>query len=434
MILNPRQTTIKFLKQVGFITGSKIWLRISWDLPTEFIPENWHCYSHNGQLIYSHYIFCGRVTQQGFQLYCCTYGGCDKYGNTCWRLTHKHYPDGWILAFKMSYLGATVSFYPNQPDRGISNQHITQCHCLFYEIDDLPLSEQQQAITRLKKTINLEPAAVVYTGGKSLHTYFKCHHPLTPEQWLTLNRKLTIIQRADTTISNLARAMRLPGMVRRKVKNGLLSEPIFITLEQWSNQQYSLEQLETAFDSTGLFPHKLTEQHWRKWVHLLHKAKSGEDINPQTALQQPSFTASHSNSHHRRNTVIKVTTRDNCLSLQQLRVSGKSIPLSVCLTKSDRFLLSHGELEGNRNNAGYKLARNLLGTSALLTKHQITYYPQARKLFDKYCDRCTPPLEQTEADTIWHSANKTPATSTLNLTSITRIINKWQSKSKLNCK
>jgi hypothetical protein len=435
MTFNPRQTTIKFLRQIGFTTGTKIWLRISWDLPTEMIPKNWNHYCRNGQFVYSHYILCGKITQQGFQLYCCTKGGRDKQGNTCWRLTPKRYADGWALAFKMSYLGATVSFYPNQPDKGISNQHVSQCQCLFYEIDDLALSEQRQAVDRLRDEINLEPAAVVYTGGKSLHVYFKCSHSLNPAEWLYLNRQLTIIQNADPAICNLARSMRLPGMLRRRVVDGILSATIPITLEHWSNCQYNLEELETAFDSTALFPYELSEQRWRKWVQLLTRAKNGEVIDPQTALLQRSITAPRPTLHCRRGTVIQATTRDNCSSLKQLRASGVSVPLSICLTLSDRTLLTYGESQGNRNNSGYKLARNLLGTSNLLTRHRIAYHPEPRQLFDRYCDRCTPPLESTEADTIWHSANKTTAFASRDFGSIVMSIRKWKShcKSKKQC-
>ncbi|MBC6429923.1 hypothetical protein FM036_03310 [Nostoc sp. HG1] len=435
MTFNSRQTTIKFLRQIGFTTGTKIWLRISWDLPTDLIPENWNHYCRNGQFVYSHYILCGKITQQGFQLYCCTYGGRDKQGNTCWRLTPKRYADGWALAFKMSYLGATVSFYPNQPDKGISNQHVSQCQCLFYEIDDLALNEQRQAVDRLKDEINLEPAAIVYTGGKSLHVYFKCSHSLNPAKWLYLNRQLTIIQNADPAICNLARSMRLPGMVRRRVVDGILSATIPITLEHYSNCQYNLEELEIAFDSTALFPYELSEQRWHKWVQLLHQAKNGEVIDPQTALLQPSVSVPRSTLHYRRGTVTQATTRDNCSSLKQLRASGVSVPLSICLTKSDRTLLTYGESEGNRNNSGYKLARNLLGTSNLLTRHRIAYHPEPRQLFDRYCDRCIPPLEPAEADTIWHSANKTTAFASRDFGSIVMSIREWKShrRSKKQC-
>jgi hypothetical protein len=435
MIFNPRQTTIKFLRQIGFTTGTKIWLRISWDLPTEMIPKNWNNYCRNGQFVYSHYILCGKITQQGFQLYCCTKGGRDKQGNTCWRLTPKRYADGWALAFKMSYLGATVSFYPNQPDKGISNQHVSQCQCLFYEIDDLALSEQRQAVDWLKDEINLEPAAVVYTGGKSLHVYFKCSHSLNPAEWLYLNRQLTIIQNADPAICNLARSMRLPGMLRRRVVDGILSATIPITLEHWSNCQYNLEELETAFDSTALFPYELSEQRWRKWVQLLTRAKNGEVIDPQTVLLQHSITAPRPTLHCRRGAVTQATTRDNGSSLKQLRASGVSVPLSICLTLSDRTLLTYGESEGNRNNSGYKLARNLLGTSNLLIRNRIAYHPEPRQLFDRYCDRCTPTLESTEADTIWHSANKTTAFASRDFGSIVMSIRKWKlhRKSKKQC-
>lgn len=435
MTFNPRQTTIKFLRQIGFTTGTKIWLRISWDLPTEMIPKNWNHYCRNGQFVYSHYILSGKITQQGFQLYCCTYGGRDKQGNTCWRLTPKRYADGWALAFKMSYLGATVSFYPNQPDKGISNQHVSQCQCLFYEIDDLALNEQRQAVDWLKDEINLEPAAVVYTGGKSLHVYFKCSHSLNPAEWLYLNRQLTIIQNADPAICNVARSMRLPGMVRRRVVDGILSATIPITLEHWSNCQYNVEELETAFDSTALFPYELSEQRWRKWVQLLTRAKNGEVIDPQITLLQRSITAPRPTLHCRRGTVTQATTRDNRSSLKQLRASGVSVPLSICLTFSDRTLLTYGEFEGNRNNSGYKLARNLLGTSNLLTRNRIAYHPEPRQLFDRYCDRCTPPLESTEADTIWHSANKTTAFASRDFGSIAMSIRKWKShrKSKKQC-
>ncbi|MEH2169051.1 MAG: hypothetical protein V7K41_20795 [Nostoc sp.] len=101
--------------------------------------------------------------------------------------------------------------------------------------------------------------------------------------------------------------------------------------------------------------------------------------------------------------------------------------MSICLTLSDRTLLTHGQFEGNRNNAGYKLARNLLATSALINQYRIVYYPDPRQLFDRYCDRCIPPLEPAEADTIWHSANKTTAFASRDFGSIVMSIREWKS-------
>jgi hypothetical protein len=428
MNVNLRQMTIQFLKHIGFMPGAKIWLRISWDLPVELIPDDWSCYWKNEQLIYSHYIFCGKVTPQGFTLHCCTQSGRDRQGNICWQLTSKRYGDGWALAFKFSYLGATVSFYPNQPDRGISNHHIKQCRCLFYEIDNLPLADQHAALARFKHTTGLEPAAVVYTGGKSLHVYVRCNIGLSPEQWLCLNRKLAIAQNADPSICNLARSMRLPGMARREGIDGKLSNARAITLEDYSESQYSPKILEAALDSMGLFPYGLSDQRWRRWVQLVHLAKMDNSVDSHSALTQQPVPDSHSRMLKHRKPGRGILTRDNRSSLKQHRVSGISVPLTICLTKSDRALLKYGELEGNRNNAGYKLARNLLGTSDLLTQHRIVHHPDPHQLFEQYCDYCTPPLDDAEAKTIWQSASKTPAFASRSLGSILVSVSQWQSR------
>ena len=428
MNVNLRQMTIQFLRHIGFVLGAKIWLRISWDLPVAIIPDNWNCYWKNNQLIYSHYIFCGSITPQGFTLYCCTQGGRDRQGNTCWQLAPKHYADGWALAFKFSYLGATVSFYPNQPDKGISNSHVRQCQCLFYEIDDLPLANQYIVLEEFKHATGLEPAAVAYTGGKSLHVYFRCTIGLSLENWICLNRKLAIAQNADPSICNLARSMRLPGMVRREVVDGGLGGARATTLEGYSTFRYDPEILEAALDSTGLFPYGLSDQRWRKWLQLVHLAKMNDSVDPHSALTQPPVPGSRSIVLKHRRVRTSRAKRDKHLSLKQHRVSGISIPLTVCLTKSDRALLRYGERSGNRNNAGYKLARNLLGTSDLLTRHRIIHHPDPHQLFKRYCDRCTPPLSDAEASTIWQSANKIPALASRALDSILTSVDQWQSR------
>jgi hypothetical protein len=432
MNVNLRQMTIQFLRHIGFVPGAKIWLRISWDLSVELIPTNWNCYWKNEQLIYSHYIFCGKITPQGFTLYCCTQGGRDRQGNTCWQLTPKRYADGWALAFKFSYLGATVSFYPNQPDKGISNNHVRQCQCLFYEIDDLPLTDQHAALERFKHMTGLEPAAVVYTGGKSLHVYFRCSVGLSPENWILLNRKLAIAQNADPAICNIARSMRLPGMVRREVKKGELGSARAITLEDYSTSQYSFRKLSAALDATGLFPYGLSDQQWRKWVQLVHLAKMNSSVDPHSALTQQPVPKFRSTVLKHQRLGTSLATRDNHVSLKQHRASGISIPLTICLTESDRALLKHGELEGNRNNAGYKLARNLLGTADLLTRHHIAHHPDPYQLFEQYCDRCTPALDNSEAKTIWQSANKTPAFASRTPSSILTSISQWQDRKHRN--
>lgn len=419
-----RHTTVRFLRRIGFRPGNRIWLRISWDLPTQLIPPKWASYQKGDKQIYQHYVFCGKVTKRGFTLCACLHNGRDAAGNTCWKVSRRRYRDGWKVAFKFSWLGATVCFYPNQPEQGISNDHVNHCNCLFYEIDDQPLTEQQLALECLKDQTGLYPAAIAYTGGKSLHVYIRCQQPLTSEQWLRLNRKLTILQNADPAICNPARSMRLAGMVRRKVVDGKLGPPIPITLEEESDRRYSSEQLETALDVTGLFPYGLPEQRWRKWVRLMRRSKTDETVDPLSALLDPPTLPSRSLQHLKRSGQVGCNPQP--IKLHWRRGSGAAIPLFICLTHDDQHLLQWGEGEGNRNNAGYKLARNLLGTANLLDKEGIAYYPDPQRLFQRYCDRCTPPLDLDEADAIWQSANKTPAYASRSLDSIALSIQHWQ--------
>lgn len=153
-----------------------------------------------------------------------------------------------------------------------------------------------------------------------------------------------------------------------------------------------------------------------------------DSVDPHSVLTQPPALRSRSTVLKHRRLGTSLATRDNHLSLKQHRASGISIPLTICLTKSDRALLKYGELEGNRNNVGYKLARNLLGTADLLTRHRIIYHPDPHQLFERYCDRCTPPLDDAEAETIWQSASKTPAFASRTLDSILVSVGQWRSR------
>lgn len=421
-----RKICIKFLKAIGFNVGSKIWIRASWNHQYVAAPPSWKTYQRDDKKIYCQYVFCGYITDLGFTLTRCVYGGRNPSGNTIWKPTAKTHNDGFKLAQNLSKIGATVCFYPNQPTIGISNAQVMSCHSIFYEIDNFSVFYQQSAIENLKQRTGLTPAAVVYTGGKSLHVYFRSSQPLTPEQWLLLNRKLTIIQSSDPAICNLARAMRLPGLYRYKVVNGVLCSPVPITLEQCSECQYSPNLIDKLLDSTELFPYGLEEARWRKWVQLFHKEQAGEDVNPEDALNHSEWNQPVIYFRSKRRNYPRIEV--SCQSLKKTRKLRNSllIPLSICLTHDDRNLLSKGSYLGNRNNCGYKLARNLLGTASLLNEKGIAYFPNPYDLFKQYSSRCNPPIDENERETIWKSASSKPAYPSRDYASIIKSIRQWK--------
>ncbi|MGL5132584.1 MAG: hypothetical protein ACRC78_08655, partial [Planktothrix sp.] len=91
---SKRKSCIKFLKAIGFKLGSKIWIRASWNYPDIPAPYRWKTYLREDKKFYCQYIFCGEITNFGFALTRCCYGGRDQTGNTIWQPTTKIYEDG----------------------------------------------------------------------------------------------------------------------------------------------------------------------------------------------------------------------------------------------------------------------------------------------------------------------------------------------------
>jgi hypothetical protein len=416
-----RQMTLTFLHRIGFRLRDRIWIKMSWDLPPEAAPTWWKRFNRNGFTHLHHYVLCGRITPDGFRLWHCAAHGKDSHGVTRWRLTRKGYQDGWQFCFERSRQGATVVFYPNKPQEGIGNHHVRRSWCLFYEIDDQPLSAQLDALEDLTHETGLHPAATVFSGGRSLHVYLRTSKPLPPDDWLRLNRKLCILQNADPQICSLARAMRLPGMLRCKAdQNG--EPPAVVALKTASLAQYHPTEVESALDSTGLFPYGLDDARWRHWLRLTTQAETDTSINPHAALLEedsmPLFVAATVDSEPYIQPVPPVRLQ-----------TGKSIPLIECLTYNDRNLIQHGCSEGSRNANGYKLARNLLGTAEFLDQQGIYYTPgDYRILFEMFSDRCTPPLAPAEREILWHSATSRSATPSRTPDSILNTVRYWQSQ------
>lgn len=395
--------TVICLRRLGFVVGQQIWVKLSWDLPLELAPHHWERY-HRGECeCLKHYVYRGQVTQRGFKLQRCRAAGKDLQGTTRWRPQGKVYHDGWQWVYQASRQGATVSFYPNQPQGGIGNHHVQQCHCLFYEIDDQPLAVQAQEIARLEADTGLVPAAVVYSGGKSLHVYFRSGTPLAPKDWLRLNRKLCIRQNSDPQICNLGRAMRMPGMVRRRVVNGALSPPRVVRLKANSPQSYGPDELELALDQGGLFPQGLDDRRWRRWVQLRHQAQRDATLEPRAALVEET-TGLGPRQFPSPQPIPPLMGSPPSRRGTPHRASG--IPLRQCLSQDDGYLIAYGAEQGYRHSNGYKLACNLVATAAFLEQEGVGYEPSAAALFYAYCDRCSPPMDSVESEQIWQDAQR----------------------------
>lgn len=152
---------------------------------------------------------------------------------------------------------------------------------VFYEIDGVPLAGQWEALDRLTASTGLAPAAVVFSGSKSLHVYFRLDRALDAESWKRLMRKLCIAADplADPAIVSLNRAMRLPGAWRwikpKKDTNGNEIPGYWSqqSIERLNPEVESIapEDFESRLDGLGLWPHGLTDERWRLWKQQRHE-------------------------------------------------------------------------------------------------------------------------------------------------------------------
>jgi hypothetical protein len=207
-----------------------------------------------------------------------------------------------------------------------------------------------------------EPTFQVDTGGKSIHSYWVFNQPIDPTPWKSLQTDLLKYSDGDRSLKNSSRVMRLAGCYHLSVKG---AHPT--TIVAASGTKYTFEEL-------------------RKIVPTQQKT-------PSSPLPLSTFT-------------------DN-------------VPLAVCLSKSDRALVTSGSGQGERNSNGAKLARNLIGTSCRLQYLGIHHSGSPRQLLDDYCLRCTPPLDAQEADSIWKSASRDNPTATLSDDALLNCVKAW---------
>ncbi|MBW4557158.1 MAG: DUF3987 domain-containing protein, partial [Trichormus sp. ATA11-4-KO1] len=267
------------------------------------------------------------------------------------------------LATQFQSEGRGVYFVVN--GGGHLDENVSSCRAIFYEHDNLHKDLQKD----LWRSLELpEPSLQIDTGGKSIHSYWILEQSINPEDWKQLQTDLLEYADGDRALKNPSRVMRLAGCWHfgpNNVANGQ-SQIILNTL-----QRYSYDQLR------AIIPSK---------------------VEKTTPLQAHFPTP---------------------LPLGD-------VPLYQCLRREDRTLIDGGAGQGERNDKGAALARNLIGTANRLTYLGYQYDGEPRRLFDDYCARCSPPLDSREAESIWHSAEKSNPTAALTDDALLNCIKSWQ--------
>ena len=255
---------------------------------------------------------------------------------------------------------------------GDTDHDVQAGKAIFYEHDDLPQEDQ----LFLWQSLNLpEPTFQVDSGGKSIHSYWVLDKPINTADWKHLQRDLLDYAQADKSIKNPSRVMRLAGFAHQTT--GRLA-----TIVTRCGTTYTYEDLRAAIP-----------------VPPVVELKIPQPAPPRQPQPVPNFGSSDI----------------------------PPIPLENCLAKSNRALLA-GVGAGSRNDAGAKLARDLIGTANHLLGEGITCDGEPRVMFEEFRCGCIPALTEHESEQIWRSAEQDRPTPSCTAEGIQKIVQAWNKK------
>ncbi len=132
--------------------------------------------------------------------------------------------------------GRGIFAVPN--NGGDTADSITHCGSVFAEWDDRTLAEQYNLPSQLGLP---DPTFSVYTGGKSLHSYWVLEEPIGVDRWRLLMMRLIHHCGSDVSVKDPSRCMRLPGAwhIGKDDQVGFWAQ-----LSNITDQRFNADQLE----------------------------------------------------------------------------------------------------------------------------------------------------------------------------------------------
>ena len=151
-----------------------------------------------------------------------------------------------------------VSWLPSQQTSGRSKTDLPAAAppYLYTEIDSQSLEDQAAFWADFEACTGLKPL-LVFSGNKSLHSYFPLDFRPDWDWWTVAMRKLCAFANGDGAVVAPNHPMRLPGFPR--LKNGTQRE---VTVTQWAGGPYSKAQIDQGFEYGWPHKHFYSEERW----------------------------------------------------------------------------------------------------------------------------------------------------------------------------
>ncbi|MBL1174137.1 DUF3987 domain-containing protein [Pantanalinema sp. GBBB05] len=391
---------IAHLKAAGFQPGDVVWMRL-WlpkDTPIELAKRLKLAYQDKQTQEWRLSVVSGFLTLQEWDKASFT----QVFGNKGTR----PFSNGWKQIEVWNRKGYGVGFIPNRG--GKKDDEINDCWCLFYEIDDRGFEDQISTLRSLENQLGHQATFVLKTR-KSLHCWFRLAQKVDPSTWKNYQQRLALSQQSDGSLDDPSQLMRLAGFLHQSCDGE--------STNTWLAWKEGVE------DYKDLDEQKILSHIWNSTpVSIVQDTGEVFSLEEFDRILPPLASKSESSNHRDLGHSFKLPDHE-------------TVPLEICLSRANRELLERGQSEGSRNQDGFALACDLIGVANSLRDMGQRFTGDPYHLFLDYCDRCHPPLPESERNSIWNSAEKEPRESALNLEYLTNCVKGYlwrQSRSNLS--
>ena len=141
--------------------------------------------------------------------------------------------------------GNGITFIPSAPSYAPVAERFNGSRLLWVEFDQIESLESQWQIIELLRKHGLDPTAVVYSGGKSLHVFYLLDESVNADSLRYLNGLFVPLGCDQAPAKNVVNQMRLPGFYRAEKGKEQ-------TLEYLSENEYSVASFIQGIESLYL--------------------------------------------------------------------------------------------------------------------------------------------------------------------------------------
>jgi hypothetical protein len=141
--------------------------------------------------------------------------------------------------------GNGITFIPSAPSYAPVAERFNGSRLLWVEFDQIESLESQWQIIELLRKHGLDPTAVVYSGGKSLHIFYLLDESVNADSLRYLNGLFVPLGCDQAPAKNVVNQMRLPGFYRAEKGKEQ-------TLEYLSENEYSVASFIKGIESLYL--------------------------------------------------------------------------------------------------------------------------------------------------------------------------------------